>query len=170
MLFTLLRIFEVGCISDMPLTIQITVFRHLQKNSTLLECCLSEPCVPLMESRWDAWQMCLRAARQPTKRREKQRNKGRRRGHITAGQSHPHQCGAADLAILRDKESRQTAHVLVYLNTATAQSYWWISMLMCLFAQLLLLGDGFAVQQLYCHWAGQQWQDSNQTRQTPPSW
>lgn len=138
MLFALLSILEAGSLSDMPLIIQIIVFCHLQKSSVLLEHCLSELCAPLVESRWDVRQMCPGAARQPTKKKEKQREKGRRWRHTTAWQSRPRRCRAADLAILWDKESRQIAHVLVYLNATTAQSYWWISMLTCLFAQLLL--------------------------------
>lgn len=62
----------------MPLIIQIIVSCHLQNNTVLLQYCLLELCVPLMESRWDVQQMHRGAAGQPTERKEKQKKKRRR--------------------------------------------------------------------------------------------
>lgn len=76
--FALLSILEARIIRDMPLIIQTIVFCHLWKRRVLLEYSLSELCAPGMESRWDTWQMCLGAARQPKKKKGKQQQKGRR--------------------------------------------------------------------------------------------
>jgi len=119
----LLCLLEAGSICDVPLITQIIVFCHLQQSSGLLDHCLPEPCAPLTESRWDARQTCPGAARQPTKRKEKQSKKGRRCRHTTVRQSRPHQHRAADPATPWDKVSRQIAHLLVDLYATTAQSY-----------------------------------------------
>lgn len=62
------------------------------------------------------------AARQPTKRQEKQRKK-RKEEKAHHGMTIGLISAESDLAAPWDKGSRQTAHVLLHLNATAAQSY-----------------------------------------------
>lgn len=86
---------EAGSTNDMPLLIQITVFCHLQQNSTLLDRATHHAL-----GADGTFSRCAREQAECTKRSS---TALWRRGRHNTWQSHPHRCKAADLATLRDK-------------------------------------------------------------------
>lgn len=143
-LFILLSVLEAGSISDTPLIIQISVFCQLHRTvHHLNSACQNWAC---LSGRADGTRgRCV--WEQPDSPQRGRKSKGKREGGEGAPRhdNRPHQCRVADLAVSWDKGSRQIAHVLVHLGATAAQSYWWVSTLTCLFAQLLLSGGGSPV-------------------------
>lgn len=143
-LFTLLSVLEAGSISDTPLIIQISVFCQLHRTvHHLNSACQDWAC---LSGRADGTRgRCV--WEQPDSPQRGRKSKGRKEGGEGTPwhDNRPHQRRVAHAAVPWAKGSRLIAHVLGHLNATAAQSYWWISTLTCLFAQLLLSGDGSPV-------------------------